>query len=78
MTSSPFLTFDGGAFAGVQALAFADAEDLAAFGFFLGGVGQDDAALGFGFRLDALDEDFVTERTKLGHERLLNKWLKKT
>ena len=62
-----FFDFDGGAFAVIEAFAFADAEDLAAFGFFLGAVGQNDAGLGFGLCLDAFDEDFVTERTKLGH-----------
>ena len=59
-----FLDGEGGAFAVVEAFAVADGQDLAALGLFLGAVGQDDAGLGFGFGFDALDEDFVTERTK--------------
>src|SRR5690242_9553431 len=65
------LDAEGGAFAGVEALAVPDGEDLAALGLFLGAVGQDDPALGFRFGFHALDEDLVSERTKLGHWILL-------
>src|SRR5207237_10834682 len=58
---------DGGALAVVQALAFADAQDLAAARLLLGGVRQDDAALGLALGLDALDEDLVSQGAKLGH-----------
>src|SRR5690242_7447433 len=58
---------EGGFLAGVEALAIADGQDLAALGLFLGAVGQDDAALGLAFSLDALDEDLVTQWTKLCH-----------
>src|SRR4051794_14021203 len=56
-----------GALAVVEALAVADGKDLSALGLFLSAVGQDDAALGLGLGLDALDEDLVTEGAKLGH-----------
>src|SRR5687767_11130110 len=57
----------GRAFAVVETAAVADGEDLAALGLFLGGVGEDDAALGLGFGLDTLDEDLVAERTQFSH-----------
>src|SRR4051812_17318626 len=60
------LDAEGRAFAAVEALAVADGEDLAALGLFLGAIGQDDPALGFGLGFHALDEDLVSERTKLG------------
>src|SRR5688500_71501 len=68
------LDVDGGAFAGFEAFAFADAEDLAALGLFLGGVGEDDAGLGLGFGFHALDEDLVAERTEFGHDSMLLAW----
>ena len=40
-------------------------------GLFLGGIGDDDAAGGLRFGLDALDDDAVVQRTKL-HDVLLN------
>src|SRR5438045_6552212 len=63
-----FLDAEGGALAAIQALAVAQSEDLAAFGFFLGAVGQDDPALGFGLGFDSLDQNLVSERTKFRHD----------
>src|SRR5262245_32633527 len=46
-------------------LPLADRDHLALLGLLLGGVGDDDAALGLGFLVDALHEDSVLERTDL-------------
>src|SRR5882672_1283001 len=54
---------EGGAFAGFEAAAVADRQDLAALGLFLGGVGKDDAGFGLGLGLDPLHQDLVAERT---------------
>src|SRR6185369_11149722 len=62
------LDVERGALAVVEATAFADGQDLAALGLFLGAVGEDDAALGLALGLDALDEDLVTERTQFCHD----------
>src|SRR6185312_11137560 len=43
----------------------ADRDDLAFHRLFLGGVGNDDAALGLAFFLDTLDHDAVVKRTEL-------------
>jgi hypothetical protein len=51
--------------AGLVAAARADGDDLALLGLFLGGVRNDDAALGLLFFLDALDDDAVVQRTEL-------------
>src|SRR3981081_3835728 len=45
--------------------ARADGDDLAFHRLFLGGVRNDDAALGLAFFLDALDHDTVVKRTEL-------------
>src|SRR6266404_5305039 len=45
--------------------ARADGDDLAFHRLFLGGVGNDDAALGLAFFLDSLDHDAVVKRTEL-------------
>src|SRR6266850_2343492 len=45
--------------------ARADGDDLAFHRLFLGGVGNDDAALGLAFFLDTLDHDAVVKRTEL-------------
>ena len=42
----------------------ADRDDFAFLGLFLGRVGDDDPALGFGFFFNALDQHAVAERTK--------------
>src|SRR5437763_15766933 len=57
----------GGALAGLQALAVAERDDLAAARFFLCRGGQDDAGLGLSLGLDAPNKDFIAERTKLCH-----------
>src|SRR5262249_44201894 len=59
---------EGGALAGVEALAIADAEDFAALGLFLSGVGKNDAGFGLGLGLDALHKNLVAERTQFGHD----------
>src|SRR5690606_6734078 len=51
--------------------AFADGDDFAFLRLFLGGVGDDDAASGLGFGLDAANEHAVVQRTKV-HGALLN------
>ena len=56
-----FFDLELGAFAGVEEFAIADGDDGAALGLFLGGFGEDDAGLGLGFGLDALEQDLVTE-----------------
>jgi hypothetical protein len=48
----------------VVARAGADGDDFAFLRLFLGGVGDDDPALGLFFFLDALDEDAVSQGTK--------------
>ena len=69
----PLLHADGGALAGVEQLARAYGENLAALGLLLGGVGQHDAAGRLLLGLDLLDHDAVFERTNLGHRgRALN------
>src|SRR5215510_8482596 len=52
-----------GALAVVQHAAVADGDDLAFLGLLLGGVGQEDAAGGLLFGLDALQQDAVAEGT---------------
>src|SRR5688500_8944085 len=52
----------------VDELAVADRNDLALDRLFLGGVRDDDPALGLFFFFDALDEDAVLQRTD-GHLR---------
>src|SRR5262245_11781234 len=61
------LDVDRRALAGVEALAFTDGQHGAALGLFLGGVREDDPALGFALGLHALHEDLVAEGSKLGH-----------
>ena len=61
---SPAFTSSGVDLAAVVAGAGADGDDFAFLRLFLGGVGDDDPALGLGFFFDALDEHAVAERTK--------------
>ena len=65
-TRSPALTSSGMQLAALVAGARADGDDLALLRLLLGGVGDDDAALGLLFGLDALDDDAVVQRTELG------------
>src|SRR5262249_50178760 len=66
----PDLDVDGDQLAGLVAAAGANRDDLALGGLFLGGIGNDDAAGGFLFGIDALDDNAVVKRTKL-HDVLL-------
>ena len=50
--------------------AGADGDDLAFLRLLLGGVGNDDSALGLLFCVDAADDHAIVQRTKL-HEFLL-------
>src|SRR6476469_1746261 len=52
-----------------------DGEDLAFHLLFLGCFGNDDAALGLAFFLDALDHDTVVKRTELHGSSSNNPWL---
>src|SRR5689334_505596 len=60
------LEVDRDQLAGLVAAARAHGGDFALRGLFLGGVGDDDAALGLLFGVDALDHDAVMQRTELG------------
>ena len=62
---SPALTSSGDQLALLVAGARADGDDFAFHRLFLGGVRNDDAALGLLFFLDALDHDAVVKRTEL-------------
>ena len=64
---SPAFTSSGWTLAVVVARAGADGDDFAFLRLFLGGVGDDDPALGLLFFLDALDEDAVCQGTKARH-----------
>src|SRR6266446_140371 len=55
--------------------ARADGDDLAFHRLFLGGVRNDDAALGLAFFLDALDHDAVVKRTELHGSSSNDPWL---
>src|SRR5262249_20260130 len=50
---------------GFVAAAWPNRNDLALGGFFLGGVGHNDATGGLLFGIDALDDNAVVKRTKL-------------
>ena len=65
-TLSPFLTSIALALAVVVERARADGDDLALLGLLLGGVRQDDAALGHVLARDRLDDDAVAEWAQLG------------
>ena len=65
------LDVDGDELAALIASAGADGHDFALGRLLLGGVGDDDAALGSFLGLDALDDDAVVKRTKL-HDVLLS------
>src|SRR5215471_3751877 len=60
------LDVDGDQLAGFVAAARADGDHLALRGLLLGGVGNDDAALGFLLGVDALHDYAVVQRTELG------------
>src|SRR5262249_23309245 len=67
------LDVDGDELPILVAAAWADGDDLTLGGFFLGGVGADDATGRLILGIDALDDDAVVKRTKL-HGILLNYW----
>ena len=69
-TRSPTFRSMGMSLPALVAAAGADGEDFALRGLFLGGVGNDDAAGGLFFGIDALDDNAVVKRTKL-HSVLL-------
>ncbi len=54
---------DAAALAAFEQLAGADGNDFAALRFFLGGVGQHDAAGGAFFGFDGFDDDTIIQRT---------------
>src|SRR6516165_4246305 len=58
------LDVDRDQFAALIATARANGDDFALGGLFLGGVGNDDAASGLLFSVDALDHDAVVKRTE--------------
>src|SRR5712672_1583955 len=60
------LEVDRDQLAGFVAAARTNRGDFALRGLFLGAVGDDDAAPGFFFGVDALDHDTVMQRTKFG------------
>src|SRR6267154_791170 len=60
------LEVDRDQLAGFVTAAGSDRCDFALRGLFLGGVGNDDAALGLFFGFDSLDHDTVMQRTKFG------------
>src|SRR6202163_3947621 len=60
------LEVDWDQLAGFIAAARADGGDFALRGLFLGGVGDDDAALGLFLGVDSFDHDAVMQRTKFG------------
>src|SRR5262250_1243575 len=64
------LDVDRDQLAGLVAAAGANRDHFALGGLFLGGVGNDDAAGGLLFGIDALDDNTVVKRTKL-HDVLL-------
>src|SRR6516164_1226492 len=59
------LDVDGDELPILVAAAWADGDDLALGGFFLGGVRNDDATCRLILGIDALNDDAVVERTKL-------------
>src|SRR5262249_8991751 len=59
------LDVDGDELPILVAAAGADGDDLTLGGFFLGGVGDDDATCRLILGIDALNDDAVVERTKL-------------
>src|SRR5712675_2686353 len=60
------LEVDWDQLAGFVTAARTDCGDFALRGLFLGGVRNDDAALGLFFGFDSLDHDTVMQRTKFG------------
>src|SRR6516165_6072391 len=58
------LDVDWDQLAGLVAAAGANGDNLALRGFFLGGVGNDDAAGGLLFGIDALDDDAIVKWTE--------------
>src|SRR5215468_8239019 len=67
------LDVDWDQLAGLVAAAGADRDHFALGGLFLGRVGNDDAASGLLFSVDALDHDAVVKRTEF-HAVLLRSW----
>src|SRR5438876_4490495 len=60
--------------AGLVAAARADGGDFALRGLFLGGIRNDDAALGFFFGVDTLDHDAVVQGTEFGFSHDVSSW----
>src|SRR4051812_1696243 len=67
------LEVDRDQLAGLVAATRADGGDFALRGLFLGSVGNDDAACGLLFGVDALDHDAVVKRTEF-HTVLLSSY----
>src|SRR4029079_7297438 len=68
------LEVDRDQLAGLVAPAGADGDDLALRGLLLGGVGNDDAALGFFVGFNALDDHAIVQRTEF-HEEPPRLWI---
>src|SRR3954462_12353841 len=68
------LDVDRDQLAGLVAPAGADRDHFALRRLFLGAVGNDDAALGLFFGVDALDHDTVMQRTKFGFSHEVSLW----
>ena len=64
-TTIASLDIDRDELAALVAAAGADGDDLALHGLLLGGVGNDDAALGLGVFFDPAHDHAVMQRTKL-------------
>src|SRR6202140_5493725 len=69
------LDVDRDQLSGLVALAGSDPDHPALLGLFLGAVGNDDAALGLFFGVDALDHDPVMHWTKIGFSHDVSFWL---
>src|SRR6266581_8133387 len=68
------LEVDRDQLAGFVPAARADGGDFALRGLFLGAVGNDDAALGLLFGIDALDHDTIMQRTERGFSHDISSW----
>src|SRR3954451_11891424 len=60
--------------AGLVTAARTDRGNFTLRGFFLGAIGNDDAALGFRFGIDTLDHDTIMERAKFGLSHEISSW----
>src|SRR5205085_10462666 len=68
------LEVDRDQLAGLVAAARAHRGDFALRGLFLGGIRNDDAALGFLFGVDTLDHDAVVQGTEFGFSHDGSSW----